>query len=104
MPTPRDVTRRPSWKMVPRSSISSMVETTKTPYCRHTASSTSADPTIEAVWLMAALAAASERPAFNRTIGLSSSAARQAASMKTSGSRRVSANTINTLVSSRSTR
>ena len=77
MPTRRSVTRRPSWKIMPRSSISSMVWTTKTPYCRHTASSTRPTPTMDAVWLSAALAAASERPALNSTIGLSSSAARR---------------------------
>ena len=81
-----------------------MVRTTYTPYWAQTASSTPAEPTMEAVWLRAALAAASERPAFKSTTGLSSSAARQAASMKTSGSRKVSLKTIRTFVSSRSTR
>ena len=56
------------------------------------------------MWLIAARAASSERPALSTTMGLSSSAARHAASMNTSGSRSVSLNARSTPVSGRSTR
>ena len=45
---------------------------TCTPCCRHTASNAAAEPVMEAVWLNAAWTAASDRPTFNMTIGLSS--------------------------------
>ncbi|MCY1537174.1 hypothetical protein D9M68_726620 [compost metagenome] len=40
---------RPSWKIMPRSSISSMLWATITPYWRQTASNTSTAPTTDAV-------------------------------------------------------
>ncbi len=91
-PMRRPAILRPSWSTSAKSRSSSIERARTIPYCWQTASYTSLEPTIEAVWLRAARATVSDEPGVTLMMTLPSSRARAAAARNTSGFLIASAN------------